>query len=447
MKKTPFLFLIILSLVAEICLCFFFILGIREDEQDPVYVNECVKIVEESYLLSSAKESDLKADFPQNFEEKNTGNLPAFTVLSLDGDVIYKSPGKDFVTLEDLADSVNEAIRNSDTVLDLKKDDTIVGKIIIYNPLTDRTESAKKNLMLVLIGFSVLQLCLILAFYFYLKNTIVKPFEKLNAFAIRIATGNLDIPLDVDKGHIFGSFTEAFDLMRSELKKAQMAEKQANDDKKETIAKLSHDIKTPVASIKSTSEIGYELAKDEKSKEYFHLINQKSDQITALTDNLFTASIHEATEIAVSPVKQSSLVLKECLKNADYLNKSGVAGGENAIVIPECTIFADRLRLQQAIDNIFMNSYKYAGTAMKVEVNTEGDYLAVRISDYGPGVKEEELPLLKEKYKRGSNSEGKDGAGLGLYLTNYFLEAMDGKLLLESGEEGFSAIVKLRIIK
>ncbi|MBQ6637351.1 MAG: HAMP domain-containing histidine kinase [Lachnospiraceae bacterium] len=441
MKKTPFLFLIVLSLLAEIVLCFFIIRGIREEEQNPVFVNQCVKIVEESL-------GEGKAGFEEVFEKKKRVDLPAFTVLDSDGEVLYKYSGKDNIPAEYLANSVNEAVRNSDTILDLRSgENELIGKIIVYNPLSERVETAKRNLMIVLIVFSVIQLCLILAFYFYLKNTILNPFEKLNAFAVRIAGGNLDVPLDVDKGHVFGSFTEAFDLMRSELKKAQMAEKQANDDKKETIAKLSHDIKTPVASIKSTSEIGYELAGDEKSKEYFHLINMKADQITALTDNLFTASVHEATEITVSPVKLSSAVVKECLKNADYLNKTGQAANSDAFEIPECMIFADKLRLQQAVDNIFMNSYKYAGTAMKVEAETEEDYLVIRISDSGPGVKEGELPLLKEKYKRGSNSEGKDGAGLGLYLTNYFLEAMDGKLCLESRKEGFSVIMKLRMIR
>ena len=295
MKKTPFLFLIVLSLLAEIVLCFFIIRGIREEEQNPVFVNQCVKIVEESL-------GEGKAGFEEVFEKKKSVDLPAFTVLDSDGEVLYKYSGKDNIPAEYLANSVNEAVRNSDTILDLRSgENELIGKIIVYNPLSERVETAKRNLMIVLIVFSVIQLCLILAFYFYLKNTILNPFEKLNAFAVRIAGGNLDVPLDVDKGHVFGSFTEAFDLMRSELKKAQMAEKQANDDKKETIAKLSHDIKTPVASIKSTSEIGYELAGDEKSKEYFHLINMKADQITALTDNLFTASVHEATEITVSP--------------------------------------------------------------------------------------------------------------------------------------------------
>ena len=70
----------------------------------------------------------------------------------------------------------------------------------------------------------------------------------------------------------------------------------------------------------------------------------------------------------------------------------------------------------------------------------------IRISDEGPGVKPEELPLLKEKYKRGSNAESKDGAGLGLYLTNYFMVKMDGKLELKNADPGFEADVYIRLV-
>lgn len=92
-----------------------------------------------------------------------------------------------------------------------------------------------------------------------------------------------------------------------------------------------------------------------------------------------------------------------------------------------------------------MNSYKYAGTRIEVSAECQKEYLIVRIADRGPGVKPEELPVLKEKYKRGSNVHEQDGAGLGLYLTNLFIEKMDGKLVLENGEPGFIVYVYIRL--
>ena len=93
-----------------------------------------------------------------------------------------------------------------------------------------------------------------------------------------------------------------------------------------------------------------------------------------------------------------------------------------------------------------MNSYKYADTAISVNAELTDDYLVIRISDEGPGVKEEELPLLKEKYRRGSNTSEKDGAGLGLYLADYFMEKMDGKIGLRNLEPGFEVTIYLRLV-
>ena len=229
--------------------------------------------------------------------------------------------------------------------------------------------------------------------------------------------------------------------MREELRKARQAEKEANDAKKEMVAKLSHDIKTPVASIKSSSEIGYEISKDEKTRHYFNLINEKSDQVTTLVANLFNSSVNDITEISVAPLEYSSEILTQIIKNSDYLNKAG------SFTMPEAQIYVDKLRIQQVFDNLFMNSYKYADTDIEVECTAESGYLVVSIRDKGPGVAENELPLLREKYKRGSNSSGKDGAGLGLYLTDYFINEMDGKLVIENAAPGLKVSVYIRTVE
>ena len=81
---------------------------------------------------------------------------------------------------------------------------------------------------------------------------------------------------------------------------------------------------------------------------------------------------------------------------------------------------------------------------MKTDFNN--DYLIIRITDKGPGVKDEEIPLLKEKYRRGTNTSDKDGAGLGLFLADYFMEKMDGKLALANADPGFEVSVYIRCV-
>ena len=416
MKKAPFIFLLILTFIAEALACFLIVNGIKDIKTDPVKVNECMHSVSENYGDTSKYNTQLD-----------------YAVIDNDGRLVYK-------TRDGLAESVNDAIKTRGLILDLEVDGEVIGKVIFDYSMDEQLNGVKTKIIMLSVIVGVLQIVILVFWYIYIRKSIITPFKNLNSFAERVAGGNLDMPLEMDKGHVFGAFTESFDLMRTELKRARIAEKKASDDKKEMIAKLSHDIKTPIASIKSTSEIGYEVTKEDRTKEMFGVINAKTDQIKSLVDNLFTSSVHDITEIDVNPGMQPSDIITGLISNSDYLKRAG------AFTIPECNVFIDKLRLQQVFDNIFMNSYKYADTSIKVNAETAGDYLVIRIADEGPGVKEEEIPLLTEKFKRGSNANDKDGAGLGLYLTNYFVEKMNGKLGLKNLEKGFEVAVYLRLV-
>ena len=416
MKKAPFIILLAVTFIAEALACYFMLSKIKDIKTDPVKVNECIYSISENYGDTSKYNKQLD-----------------YVIIDNDGKLIYK-------TREGLSESVNEAIKTRGLIIDLTVDGEVKGKVIFDYNIGIQMAEFKQNIIIVFIIIGVLQLVIIISWYIYLKRSMITPFTKLSDFAARVAEGNLDLPLKMDKGHVFGAFTESFDLMRSELKKARLAEKKASDDKKEMVAKLSHDIKTPVASIKSTSEIGMAITKEDRTREMFGVIDAKTDQIKSLVDNLFTSSVQDITEIDVNPGMQPSDVITGLIGNADYLHRAG------AFSIPECNVFIDKLRLQQVFDNIFMNSYKYADTAISVNTELTGDYLVIRVADEGPGVREEELPLLKEKFRRGSNASDKDGAGLGLYLTDYFMEKMDGQLGLKNLDKGLEVSVYIRIV-
>lgn len=415
MKYKAFLLILIIFLAAEVFAVTRLLSGSSGDLQDTVKVNEAVKSVQEDWDNINA--------------HKNVTDLD-YTVLDNDGTVL-------FGTKEGLSESVNEAITQRDTILDIKSDNAVVGKIIIHSGISESITDNKKKTAAVIVFAAVFQFGLCAAYMIYLNHAVIKPFRKLENFAERVAGGNLDIPLEMDRQNIFGAFTESFDMMRSELKKARIAEAKANASKKELIAKLSHDIRTPVASIKAASEVGAAIAENEKSRQNYTHIIHKADQINTLVTNLFSATLEELQQLSVEPADMESGELPEMLESSDYFRYAEIPP------VPDCMIFADKLRLQQVFDNIFANSYKYANTKINVEISLTEQYLAVKIEDFGGGVPEKELPVLKEKFKRGSNSENIDGAGLGLYISDCFMKEMNGELVIENGQNGLSATVKI----
>lgn len=416
MKKRFFVIIIALMLLAEAAALVVFGLRPVSERQDAVSINAAVHSVTE--------------DFNNLSKHKNESGLD-YVVIDVQGNVLYK-------TQEGLSESMNAAITHRDTVINVTVNGAVVGSVIFYND-QDEILARHKYLTVALIGaILAVQTALLIAYIFYIDRTVIKPFGKMKGFAERVASGNLDIPLEMDKHNRFGAFTESFDIMRSELKKSRIAEAKANESKKELVAKLSHDIKTPVASIKAASEVGLALTKDVKVKEIYGNIIAKTDQINALVSNLFSATLEELEQLSVEPNDVESSRIKQLIENADYLHKANISD------IPDALVYADILRLQQVFDNIIANSYKYAGTEINVEASETAEGLVISIEDFGGGVEISELPLIVEKYKRGSNSEGKDGAGLGLYISQYFMRQMGGELTVENGEKGLKVNVTVR---
>ncbi len=419
MKKHIFPIGLVLIFAIELAVLIAFAIQDSDNLQDAVAINEAVQSVQMDWNMIEHHTNQTALDY---------------VVLDNNGAVLFK-------TKDGLSESLNAAIIHQDTILDIKiaaaTDRTAAGKIIIYSHSAQLFQKQKQTAVIIFSAAIFVQCCICICYSIYLNHTIIKPFSKLKNFARRVAGGNLDIPLEMDRQNLFGSFTESFDLMRTELKKARIAEAEADASKKELVAKLSHDIKTPVASIKAASELGNALTDSEKLKENYMQIIHKADQINTLITNLFTATLEDLKQLSVTPADMESTELKSLLENSDYLHLAAIPD------IPVCLLYADKLRLQQVFDNIFANSYKYAHTNIDLRIYRNSTHLMVDIEDYGGGVNKSELPFLKDKFKRGSHTDDIEGAGLGLYISDYFMKKMRGILTIQNGCNGLIATVSI----
>ena len=326
----------------------------------------------------------------------------------------------------------NMFIREGYSVFDYVNDGAISGKIAFAareEEYLSRENNEKKIMVSILFAALLLGLgILFLVWYFF-----VRPFNDLKVFAEHVSKGNLDLPLKMRKHNYFGAFTESFDRMREELKKASEREIEASRSKKELVAELSHDIKTPVATIQATCEVMEVKYKDKDPDilEKVEVIKAKASSVDRLIDNMFKATLDELEELKVEQTEESSKVLADIISELRFY---GTVETKNEV--PECLVYADRLRLEQVIDNIAGNSFKYAGTPLEIEFSDDAENLHVLFMDRGPGVPEEEISLLTSKFYRGSLAAGKDGSGLGLYLAAVFMERMGGGLEVRNRDGG-----------
>ncbi len=380
-------------------------------------------------------------------------------------------------TSESISHSVAEALRNGDAVVDLMQGEELVGRVIFATNAEAQWQGYQNALRLSVVLVLVSFVAAGAVFLWVLHRKVVRPFDTMRRFAGRMAAGELDLPLEMDRSNTFGAFTESFDLMRSELKRAREGEYAAEQSKRELVASLSHDIQTPVASIKAVAEL-MEVSAGEAERQKLQTIQEKAGQIQNLVTDLFHTTLEELDSLSVQPVPLPSTNLAEIVKAADYQNR--VVLGE----IPRCLVLADPVRLAQVLDNLIANSYKYAGTSIEVTFamgreQTRGrrggeqdagrqnknehsagkqseseqdagdsspggtESLIITLRDFGPGAAPEELVRLTSKYFRGKVAEGKSGYGLGLFIAQRLTERMGGTLECSNAHPGFTVRIQL----
>ncbi len=298
-------------------------------------------------------------------------------------------------------------------------------------------ENAVNIYLWIIFGVSA---AIIIAVLVYIWFAVLRPFEKLTGFAERIAGGDFDLSLNYERTNYFGKFTWAFDCMRREISSARACEKEAIENNKTVIASLSHDIKTPVASIRAYAE-GLEAGLDftpEKRAKYLGVIMRKCDEVAALTNDMLLHSISDLDKLKMNPSEfELCGFIREIVPEISARNHIKLDLPSYFIDIK-----ADRNRLTQVFENIISNASKYARTDVLISAGKTEKGAEIIFRDYGNGIPEEEIPFIFDKFRRGSRTENENGAGLGLYIVKYVVTQSGGEVYAENLPDGF----QIRII-
>lgn len=376
-------------------------------------------------LLNEIAHKTVPGDMPP----ENTAPGREYVILDINGNVIYdsRSDRSEAITVE-------KAMQNCYPYTYIIENNQITGSVVLTDS-NKRFDRLRTNTITVYCVCGVLLIGAAAVFGAYIRKTVILPFAKMKDFASYVAAGDLDRPLEMDKGSLFGAFSESFDIMREELKASRARELSLQKKERELIASLSHDLKTPVTGIKLTSELmsaifsqneGQEITVTEDMTGKMNNIYKRADEIGVLVNDLFSSTLEELGEFKVECSDENSAVIGEIVSRYD--DRGLVRISE----IPQVIVHIDKLRLSQVIGNIISNSYKYADTPIDISFRLDESFLEVAISDNGSGVPEEEIALITNKFYRGRQHGEKEGSGLGLYIARILMDKMGGELSVRS---------------
>ncbi|HEY5981884.1 MAG TPA: ATP-binding protein [Anaerolineales bacterium] len=241
-----------------------------------------------------------------------------------------------------------------------------------------------------------------------------------------------------------GSLLESRGLLaaRSELETAQRQMRLQDD----FVSTISHELRTPLGFIKgyTTSLLREDTIWDEKTRrEFLSIIEEEADRLRTLLENMLeSARLQSQTaKFRVQPVQMDALV-QDVVTRVRLRHPQLEIHAELAEVPP---ISGDAPRLVQVLENLFGNAIKYApGSPLFVRLRRDDRRVSFSLEDHGPGIPEEYMPFVFERFYRGDADVSATGTGLGLYICRQIVLGHHGKIWVESlPEQGATFFIEL----
>lgn len=271
----------------------------------------------------------------------------------------------------------------------------------------------------------------------------IKTAEEISKAMKAVAKGNFSIRLD-EKTSVseFREMASNFNVMAKELESTELL-------RKDFIENVSHEFKTPLAAIEGyTTLLQRKDLSDEKKEEYVRKILLSTHRLNSLTGNILLLSRLENDEANIS---KKTFLLDEQIRESILLLEETWSEKNIAldIQLSPCKYYASEELLSHVWTNIIGNAVKFVpqGGAIAIKLFYHQNNVIIMISDSGPGMNEETMKRVFEKFYQADSSRSTGGNGLGLALAKRIIDLHKGEIFVQSEEgKGTAFTVKLPMI-
>ncbi len=322
---------------------------------------------------------------------------------------------------------------------------TVLPIVLMYLTLTGRTDFNTDIFILVGAGFVLLS---------WIYSSILRPLDELRHATQKIKDGDLDFTLESENDDEIGQLTEDFEEMRIRLKESQEEKMKSENESKELISNIAHDLKTPITAIQGYAEgiLDGVASSPEMMEKYIRTIYNKANDMSRLIDELTYYSKIDTNKI---PYNYKKLNVREyfddCAEEIGLdMESRGIEFAYQNSVAEDVLVIADPEQLRKVINNIVGNSVKYLDKTpghVSIHVSDIGDFIQCDISDNGCGVAKQDLTRIFERFFRtdASRNSLRGGSGIGLSIVKKIIEDHGGRIWASSVEgEGLTIHFLLR---
>lgn len=274
----------------------------------------------------------------------------------------------------------------------------------------------------------------------YISRKIHRPLQNLVMGMKRVEQGEERVELSMQTEKEFVEIQEAFNHMTEELYAQKAENEKMSKNRQKMLLELSHDIKTPVATIKSYAFALQEgIVSETELDKYYRTIALKADRVDRMAADLFTMLKMESADYALELKKMNLAELTRRICAEFYEELTG-AGFDFVIGIPEHAIYvsADEKLLGRVVSNLLNNAGKYNRTGKRIEIRLEerGEEVHLWVKDDGKPIEPELQDTMFSAFVRGESTRStKGGTGLGLAIAKAVMQKHGGDIFYQE-EEG-----------
>lgn len=332
---------------------------------------------------------------------------------------------------------------------DIRYKDGSSGSVLLLTPV-DQEKGLTSFLVLCIVSFLLSFVVVTIIVLYQFSRSIINPLHTLQSAAAEIAKGNLDHSISEEGDQEIQALCRDLELMRIRLKDSVHTQLKYEDNRKLLISSISHDLKTPVTSIKGYVEgILDGVARDpEKIDRYLRTISLKAQQIDQMIDDLLLYAKLDLNQI---PFDFEKIDIEEYLRNCIIENEPELE--QNQIKIEfynelghKRLVLIDRERMRRVIMNILDNSCKYMSKGqgeIGIYLRETVSSIIIELRDNGSGINEKDLPYIFDRFYRSDPARSK-GSGLGLAIAKQIIEGHNGRVwAVSQGNVGTSIMISL----
>lgn len=359
-------------------------------------------------------------------------NASAYDVLGENGCAIYIQGNVNPTIIEDIANTEGHSYFLDGRILDYSNQEVMIAAekyivneteyyVISNFALQDMNSVIRTTIsQSIIISLIILFLSLIISYIF--SRALTKPIVDINNEAIKLAQGNYDVKQIKDGINEVDDLSETLVLAASELSNI-------DETRKELIANVSHDLKTPLTMIKAYAEMIKDISGSNKSKRNEHLdvIISETDKLNRLVSDMLDLSKLQAgvNNIVMAPFDLSKAINDTVEKFNTISNEEGISFEVSCEA--ELVVNGDENKIDEVIYNYITNAIKHIGKDKKIIVRAYSinkNTVRVEVEDHGPGISNEALPYIWDRYYKNDKlyQRAQSGSGLGLAINKAILE-------------------------